>query len=148
MTIAAEAIVPAPPQAVFGFLSNLENHWLLADRFIEVVTLERSAGEAVHGGTVRMHGPLGTRRTATTRVIDMTPISSMSGTAELSGGTRAHVSWTLTPAGGATRVHLAARVERASLPDRIVLATGGKAWLRRRFAAILATLARRFAPPD
>jgi hypothetical protein len=69
----------------------------------------------------------------------------MSGTAELSGGTRAHVSWTLTPEGDSARVHLAASVERATLSDRVMLAVGGRTWLRRRFAAILATLARRFA---
>jgi hypothetical protein len=157
VTIDAEAVVPGPPQAVFRFLSDLENHWLLADRFIEVLTLERTTDGAARGGAVRMQGPLGTRRTATTRVtavspvgvIDITPTGSISGTAKLSGGTQAQVSWTIAGEGEATRVRLAARIERASLLDRIVLASGGTVWLRRRFAAILATLAHRFSDtPD
>jgi hypothetical protein len=31
----------AIPEAVFEFLSDLENHWALTDRFVEVLELER-----------------------------------------------------------------------------------------------------------
>ena len=42
--IAAERVVAASPPVVFAFLADLENHWLLTDRFVEVLTLERPPG--------------------------------------------------------------------------------------------------------
>jgi uncharacterized protein YndB with AHSA1/START domain len=144
--IVAEWTVPAPPESVFEFLSDLENHWALADRFIEVVELECPAeGQAAQGGTVRMRGPLGSRRTARTRVVSAEPTHSMRGTATLSGGTSAHVHWLLSPTDGGTRVGLTAELERVAAVDRLLLASGGRRWLRRRFHAILETLADRFA---
>ena len=134
MTIAAEAVVAATPEAVFRFLSDLENHWRLAGRWIEVVEI----GE--RGGRVRMKGPLGIRRTATTRVDGAQPQHRMSGTAELSGGTLAHVRWELNEDAGGTRVRLAADVEHATAADRLLLAAGGAAWMRRRFRRILERL--------
>jgi hypothetical protein len=146
MKIEAEATVPASAEAVFEFLADLENHWELADRFIEVVSLEREAlDKPARGGRVRMHGPLGTRRTTTTRVVTAEPHRSLSGTVELSGGTRARVHWGLMPDVGATRVRLSAELERSALLDRLLLAAGGRIWLRRRFEAILEVLAGRFA---
>jgi polyketide cyclase/dehydrase/lipid transport protein len=121
-------------------LHDLDNHWLLADRFIEVVHLD-GAGE---GGKVRLRGPLGLGRTVTTRVVTAEPASSIVGTAGLSGGTQATVRWTLTPAEGGTLVELAAFVERAGTLDRLLLAAGARRWLRRRFSSILARLAQRF----
>src|SRR5256714_15246333 len=93
--VEAAALVPAAPEDVFAFLSDLRNHWRLADRFVEVVTLETSEGGAADGGTVRVRGPLGLRRTATTRVVAAREPRLMIGTAELPGGTRARVSWGL-----------------------------------------------------
>jgi hypothetical protein len=142
--ISAIALVPAAPEEVFAFLSDLENHWLLADRFVEVLTLDRSTGGAAHGGKVRVRGPLGLDRTATTRVVATEPPTSMTGTADLTGGTRAVIRWSLAGDGGATRVELAAALRRAGRLDRLLLALGGRIWLRRRFASILQTLARRF----
>ena len=81
------------------------------------------------------------RRTVTTNVIRATPNSSMRGSAEPNGGTRAEVSWTLTPKGEVTYVTLAARLMRVSTLDRLLLAVGGRAWLARRFASILERLA-------
>ena len=66
--VEAAAVIPAAPEDVFAFLSDLQNHWRLADRFVEVVALESSDGGG-DGGTVRVRGPLGVRRTATTRVV-------------------------------------------------------------------------------
>lgn len=144
-TIAAEAVVAAAPQEVFAFLSDLENHWELADGVIEVVSLDRASPDSpAHGGRVRVRGPLGTRRTATTRVVSAEPHHLMRGTAELGGGTRAQVQWTLTPDGSWSRVRLAAELEHAGRLDRLLLKVGGWAWLQRRFASILATLAARF----
>ena len=44
--IEAVALVRADPEDVFEFLSDLRNHWRLADRFVTVVTLATSD----HGG--------------------------------------------------------------------------------------------------
>src|SRR5919204_6458142 len=113
MEIAATGWVAVPPEELFEFLSDLENHWVLADRFIEVVELDRAEpGAPAHGGRVRMRGPLGLRRTAVTRVIEVDAPRRMAGTADVGRGTVAQVSWTLTPEGGGSRVHLAARLQR------------------------------------
>lgn len=144
MEIAAEAVIPAPEESVFEFLSDLENHWLLADRFIEVVSLDRVDDGPAKGGCVRMRGPFGIRRTAATRVVETQPPTRMSGVAELSGGTEGRVSWTLTPRHSDTHVRLSAQVASARFLDRLLLAAGGRRWFRRRFGAILETLASHF----
>ena len=143
--ISASGLVPASPERVFAFLCDLENHWLLADRFVEVLNLDGAATGAASGGKVRVRGPLGLGRTATTQVVATEPTRSMVGTAALSGGTQAVVRWTLTPEEGDTRVELAAHLQQAGLLDRLLLAAGGRRWVRRRFASILATLAKRFS---
>jgi len=143
--VEAAALVPAAPEEVFAFLSDLRNHWRLADRFVEVVTLESSRGGQADGGTVRVRGPLGLRRTATTRVVAAREPRLMIGTAELYGGTRARVSWVLGRRMSNTRVRLAAEIERAGNLDRALLALGGRWWLRRRFASTLERLAAEFA---
>ena len=134
MTIEAEGVVDATPEAVFRFLSDLRNHWRLAGRWIEVVEI----GDG--GGRVRIHGPLGIRRTATTRVDDAQPEHLMYGTAELSGGTVAHVRWELNEDARGCLVRLSASLERASWPDRLLLAAGGRVWMERHFRGILARL--------
>src|SRR5919109_3010214 len=45
--IEARGVVEAPRDAVFEFLASLENHWRLADRWIEVLSLERSGERRV-----------------------------------------------------------------------------------------------------
>jgi hypothetical protein len=139
--------VPATREDVFAFLAALPNHWALANRWIEVVSLE-SGPEAPRGGEfdrgiVRIRGPLGLRRTARTRVLAADPPGRMSGSAQL-GGTLATVTWDLEEANPGSRVRLSAEVEAASLPDRLLLSLGGRAWMRRHFATVLATLARQF----
>ncbi|MDQ6749738.1 MAG: SRPBCC family protein [Actinomycetota bacterium] len=134
--IEAIGVVDEPVEAVFAFLSTLENHWTLAGRWIEVVALAPDA----QGGRVRIRGPLGLRRTVTIRVEATDPPVSMRGMARL-GATRAEVSWTLSPRGtDATEVRLAAAVVRAGPLDRALLALGGRRWMRRLFAATLARL--------
>jgi hypothetical protein len=132
-------VVAATPEAVFAFLASLENHWKLAGRWVEVVAIDDGSGR------VRIHGPVGLRRTARTTVIDAHPSHVMHGTAELSGGTLALVAWELAEEAGGTAVRLSARVERATLPDRVLLALGGRAWMRRRFDAILRRLDEQFS---
>ncbi|MFL5782031.1 MAG: SRPBCC family protein [Thermoleophilaceae bacterium] len=146
--IEAAALVPAPPEDVYAFLSDLRNHWRLADRFVEVLTLDSSDGGRADGGHVRVRGPFGMRRTVITRVVAAREPRLIIGTAELASGTRARVSWTIAGRLGASRVKLAAELERARSLDRLLLRLGGRCWLRRRFASTLERLAREVAERD
>jgi hypothetical protein len=140
----AERDLAAPADTLFTYLADLEQHWQLADRFIEVVSIEgRVNGGPARGGVVRMRGPLGIRRAARTNVVQEERPTKLCGSAHVGARTVALVSWTLHPAGDATRVRLEAAVERASLLDRALLALGGRRWLERRFHTILETLERR-----
>ena len=142
--IAAEGVVDASPEAVFAFLADLENHWLLTDRFVEVLTLERPMGGGpASGGTVRMRGPLGLGRTVRTRVVEAMPARVIAGTASVGERTEAAVRWTLAPSPRGTRVRLEATVERVGRAEWVLLAAGGRRWLERRFNSILQTLGRR-----
>jgi len=126
----ASAEVRAPVEAVFGFLADLGNHWRLASRWIEVVTLH-PAGQRADSATVRLSGPLGLARTVQTRVEQVTPPSAIRGYGT-SGDTHAEVSWTLAPAPGATRVSVEVRLIRASPTDRVIWLCFGRVWLARR----------------
>jgi uncharacterized protein YndB with AHSA1/START domain len=147
--IVAEGVVRASPSAVFDYLSALEHHWQLTDHRIEVLGLSTAPGAPANApfdrGTVRMRGPLGIGRVARTQVESAERPRAMSGSATLSGGTRARVDWTLTPAdGGGTRVRLSAELASLSVLDRALLAFGGRAWMRRMFAGALERLDRVF----
>ena len=135
--------MPAGRGAVFAFLADLANHWDLADRWVEVVSLT----PAHDGGRVAVRGPLGLRRTVDTRVHEVDPPRCIEGEARL-GRTRALVTWHLTEEGAATRVRLTATVLEAGPLDRALLAAGGRVWLRRRFAATLARLALATSRPS
>ena len=126
----ASAEVSAPVENVFGFLADLGNHWRLASRWIEVVTLDRG-GERADRATVRLSGPFGLARTVQTRVDDVTPPSAIRGHG-ISGRTHADVSWTLAPAAHATCVSVEVRLIQASLTDRAIWLCFGRAWLARR----------------
>lgn len=143
--VEATALVPAPVEEVFAFLDDLENHWIVADRFVEVLELHRPDGGRAAGGSVRLRGPLGVRRTVETRVVVIKAPRLLIGTAESGGGTRARVSWSLAGHRESTRVRLAAAIEKATPLDRALLALGGRLWLRRRFAATLDGLVEEFA---
>ena len=136
--------VEDPKQALFAFLADLENHWLLTDRFVEVLTLERPAGGGpARGGRVRVRGPLGISRTAQTRVAVADPPHAIAGTAAIGRRTEAQVRWTLAPEGESTRVRLEAAVQRAGARDAVRLGSGGRRWLGRRGGAIHAPRAPR-----
>jgi uncharacterized protein YndB with AHSA1/START domain len=139
-TIESEAVIPAPVEEVFEFLSDLRNHWQLTAHSIHVVELD--AGR--DGGLVRIRGPLGVGRTAHTHVTARRSPRLIIGTAELRSGTRARVSWTLAGRMRTTRVRLAADVEHASLPDRVLLALGGRAYMDGVFSRTLERLAAHF----
>ncbi len=139
-SIEADGLVPAGREAVFAFLADLANHWALADRWVEVVSLM----PAHDGGRVTLRGPLGLRRTVDTRVDGVEAPAHIGGTARL-GRTRAVVRWELRPEPHGTRVNLVATVLAAGPIDRLLLAAGGRAWLRRRFTVTLNHLARTVA---
>ena len=140
MSIAAETVVQASPEEVFDFLSDLDNHWRLTDRFVQV-----SMNGNGDGGAVQLRGPLGLRRTAHTRVTALRRPRLLIGIAELDDGTRARVSWTLATRLGRTRVRLSAEIENARALDRALLAAGGEVWMQRAFERTLERLAQRFS---
>jgi uncharacterized protein YndB with AHSA1/START domain len=145
--IEAEVVVPTDPEAVFDYLARLDNHWRLMDGSVEVLSLDGNGEDGPDRAVVRLHGPLGIRRTVHTRVLEVERPGRLRGRAGIGhrsdGGrvTEGEVVWTLEPEGDATRVHLAASVSGASASDHLILALGGRAWLRMRFHAALARLA-------
>jgi hypothetical protein len=145
--IHAHRVVSAAPEAVFALLADLAAHWGLADRWTEVLELDED------GGTIRLRGPAGLRRTARVSVSRRARPSLIEGEARLGAVTRASVRWELaaadggTGADGPTAVTLTAIVERATLLDRALLALGGRRWLAWRFAVTLRRLERELAPP-
>jgi hypothetical protein len=92
-----------------------------------------------------VRGPLGLSRTAHTHVTASREPRLLIGVAELQGGTRARVSWTLAGRVSQTRVRLAADVEHAAPIDRLLLALGGRVWMRRTFRRALERLVERYA---
>lgn len=147
MEIAAEGLVDARAEAVFAFLSDLGNHWLLADRFVELLSVHPT-GTVGQGGEVRLRGPVMLHRTASTRVLRVSPPGQLVGTAEVRHRTRAMLRWTVCPHGNATAVRLSATVLRLGVLDRLPLAVDGGRWLRRRFTATIARLDEHVAAQD
>jgi hypothetical protein len=142
--LVAERSVPASAEAIFEFLSDLDRHWLLGGRYVQVVELGGPA-RAPDQGVVRLRGPLGLSRTVRTRVLETTRPSRMTGSAEIGAATAATVSWTLTRLGEeATHVELRAAVLRAGWGDLALLALGGRWWLGRMFGSTLGALAAQF----
>ena len=138
-SIAAERVVESHPAALFAFLADLQRHWELLPDALDVVSVNGK------GAVVRLRGPLGIRRTMRTRVTEVRAPVWLAGRATGPSAT-ALVSWSLASRGDATLVRLAVEVERASLRDRLLLAVGGGAWLRRRLTAALARLDAAVAP--
>ncbi len=134
-------VIEARPAHAFDYLRDLENHWRIAGRFMEVLSLSGPPG-AHDGGLLRLHGPCGLRRTVRTSIAELDPPESIVGVAEAGQRTRARVSWHLEPAGEGTRVTLRVAVDEAARADRLLLALGGRRWLRRRLRLVLRALAQ------
>ena len=129
----AHRIVHASPAELFDVLADLDQHWQLTDGAVERV------GRSDGGAVVRISGPFGLRRTATTRIDTATP-RELTGTARVGADTVARVAWHLEPAAAGTAVTLSVVVLRASAQDRLVLALGAGARLRGRLARALERL--------
>ena len=138
--VVASARVQATPERIYAVLADLREHWRLAGLWVDPLEL------GTDGGLVRIHGPLGIRRTVRTRVVRLDPPELLAGEAEL-GATRAAVAWTLRAEGDTTRVTLRADVVTAGARDRVLLALGGRAWMRAQFRATLKRLAVQVESP-
>jgi hypothetical protein len=133
--IIAHRVVAAQQKSIFALLADLAAHWSLSDHWTEVREL------GADGGTIRLQGPLGIRRTARVAVRRREPPRLVEGEARLGRRTRARVAWELAPAGeGRTAVTLSAAIETAAWYDRLLLAAGGRRWLAWRFTATLRRL--------
>ena len=142
-SISAERLIPAAPEKVFSFLADLESHWRLAGKWVDVLELEGPPGRRT-GGKVRIHGPFGVGRTAVTTITDVNEPECVAGTAAM-GDTRGRVRWTLTPEGKGTRVCLEATVDSLETQDALLLHLGGKQWLHARFGKTLEALEQAIA---
>jgi hypothetical protein len=143
--IAATRQIRAPRETIFGFLVSLENHAALGRGSVELLFLECLAGSASEA-VVRLRGPLAIRRTASTAITGTRAPESISGRAWIEPRTRAFVSWQIESAPHGSTVSVGAIVETAGLLDWLLLAFGGRWWLRRRFASALRSLSHRIAP--
>ena len=124
-----------PPDAVFEFLSDLRNHWSLEPHFLELDAMNAD------GGVVRVKGPLGISRVARTYVDSAEHPSQLRGHAEIGRGTIGAVRWEITPVvPGTSHVRFSAVVERATAFDRVLLACGGRWWMKRIVVAAVARL--------
>jgi uncharacterized protein YndB with AHSA1/START domain len=138
--IRAARVVEAPEAAVFDHLADLRTHWALAGGRVRLV--DESAGGVSHGGRVRMRGPLGLGRDATTEVLRAERPRLLEGRACIGDRTEAEITWKLEPRGDeATLVTLRARVVAAAAWDRALLAVGGRRWLEALFERVLDRLA-------
>jgi hypothetical protein len=125
---------------VWALVADLREHWLLADRWTEVRRIDAD------GGTIRLRGPVGVRRTVDVRVTRREPPRTLEGVADLGPSTSARVRWSLAPEGpDATRVTLTAEVLQNGLADGVLLALGADRWLRWRFRVTLSRLDERFS---
>ncbi|HEX8207592.1 MAG TPA: SRPBCC family protein [Solirubrobacteraceae bacterium] len=132
--VSHDSLVAAPPDEVFAYLADFPRHWNLLPGVVDVVEADDT------GALLRLHGPLGVRRTVRTRVTRAHPPLELAGRARTADGSVAVVRWALSPVGGQTRVRLSAEVERTSKLDRALLAMGGERWLDRALARAVARL--------
>lgn len=143
----AKRTIAAEREPLFEFLSDLENHWLLAEGFVEELRIDGPPGRRDRAD-VRLRGPRGLRRRARTSVLLSLAPRLMVGRAELGRRTVARVSWVLSAGRpGSTAVELSAVVERVGVLDAVVLLLGGRRWLERRLEATLTELAELAAAP-
>jgi hypothetical protein len=97
----------------------------------------------LRGALMVLRGPLWLRRRARTRLVSTRRPAYLAGTARVGSGTDVEVRWDLDGTGGGASVAvLSATVTRLATPERLLLAIGGRAWVRRMFVTTLEQLAR------
>jgi Polyketide cyclase / dehydrase and lipid transport len=142
--IVARMQMSASADAVLGFLADLERHVELAPHSVQVLRLSRPPGRPAHA-LVRLIGPLGMQRTASTELVRTRQANSIAGRARIGKRTVASVAWRVEENDGGSVVTLSATVDAASPVDRLVLLLGGRRWLARRFAVALQRLSELLA---
>jgi Polyketide cyclase / dehydrase and lipid transport len=142
MEISARRALPVAPEEVFAFLSRPHNHRRLVTGRVGLRQLELTRDGELQGARMVLRGPLWVRRGARTRVVSTRRPAQLAGTARVGSGTEVEVRWDLDRAGpGATVAVLTATMTRLAIPDRLLLAIGGRAWVRGLFVATLERLA-------
>jgi Polyketide cyclase / dehydrase and lipid transport len=137
VTITATHDVPDSPERVYGFLARLDNHWKLGGRELRLEALDADR----RGGRVVLAGPLGLRRTARTTVTTEVAPHRFGGVATVGRRTSARVTWHIDTAPCGARVALESTVTSRGPLDRVLLALGGRWWLRRGLRRALDGLA-------
>jgi uncharacterized protein YndB with AHSA1/START domain len=134
--IVASRHIAAPAEAVFRFLTDLENHVRLAPGSVEVLSLDRSPGHSARA-LVWLRGPLAIQRTASTEFLRTPVPDSIVGRARIGNSTRASVAWRIQRRAAGSAVTLCATIDAVSPLDGLLLLLGGRRWLAKRFAAAL-----------
>jgi Polyketide cyclase / dehydrase and lipid transport len=142
--IVARRQISAPTDAVIRFLADLEHHVRLAPESVQVLRLSRPPGRPVRA-LVRLKGPLGMQRMASTELAQTRLANPIAGKARIGERTVASVAWCVEDDDGGSVVTLRATVDAASPIDRVVLLFGGRRWLTRRFEAALERLSHLLA---
>ena len=137
--IVARRQIPASAEAVIRFLADLEHHVRLAPESVQLLRLSRTPGRPADA-LVRLTGPLGIERMASTELLQTRLANSIAGQARIGKRTVASVTWCVEENGAGSVVTLSATVDAASPIDRMVLILGGRRWLARRFDAALERL--------
>jgi hypothetical protein len=142
MEISVRRALPVGPEEAFAFLSRPHNHCRLATARIRLRELDVTGDGELGGARLVLRGPLWLRRAARTRVVSVRRPAHLAGTAHVGSGTEVAVRWDLDGAGaGASVAILTATVTRLAAPERLLLAVGGRRWVRRLFVATLERLA-------
>ena len=145
ITISARRRVAADAAETFAFLVAPARHRRL--QVDGIASLSLQGGDVLSGGAIVLRAPLGLRRTIRTRIALRQPPTRLAGSALADSGTAAHVSWTLhEQPDGTTFVELTAVLGPVARRDRVLLAVGGRPWIRRLFAATLRRLAAELDP--
>jgi hypothetical protein len=143
-TVTAVRLVEAPIAEIYRFLDRLPNHERLTGSRLRLLELAADR----QGARMRVRGPFGLRRTVETTITYRRAPYAMGGIAGTGRRTSAEVHWTLDPAGSGTVVTLTAILHRRSAADRLLLALGGRRWLRSAFEQALAALAGQMKAPS